>query len=132
MIDPSQDGIVPPADTVDGEGSGPEIVCALCHGSESPIAFRIVTIEQARSNVVVTVGEDHRRDGNLVSEDPANRMSAPIDLGRNVFNDDARAALRRLDQTRPSGARLPGRAANEIVNDLKRDGFSRSMKKEMR
>ena len=92
---------MPWADPIDGEASRPEIVHTLCHGYEAPIGFRIVTVEQARGHVIVAIGENNRCDGNLIAQNPANRMSASVKLRRNLLNDDTRTALRWLDQARP-------------------------------
>ena len=43
--------------------------------------------------MIVTVCEDDRGHGNFVADRPAGRMASSINLGRDVFDDDTRAAF---------------------------------------
>jgi hypothetical protein len=55
--------------------------------------------------MVAAVGKDGRGDGYLVADDAAGGMAAGVDLGRDVFDDDAVADVSRLHD-HPSAANL--------------------------
>ena len=55
--------------------------------------------------MVAAVGKDGRGDGYFVADDAAGGMAAGVDLGRDVFDDDAVADVSRLHD-HPSTANL--------------------------
>ncbi len=93
MIDPGFDGEEPVAELVDGEGGLPEVVGEGCEGGNVPVFFDDVAVEELSADVVVAVGEDGCGYGDLVVEDAFGGVAAVVDLGLNLFDDDAAAAF---------------------------------------
>ena len=62
-------------------------------GAELPFALRGVAIEEARGDVVVAIAEDGGGDFDVVAEDALGGIAAVVDLGLDLFDDDALAAF---------------------------------------
>jgi hypothetical protein len=52
-----------------------------------------MAMEQTRSQLVLAVGIDSRRDENLVTGDAVNRVPSPIDLRVYIFDDNTPATM---------------------------------------
>jgi hypothetical protein len=55
-----------------------------------------MTIEKARGQVVVAIGEDRRCDNQFLANDPAYGMTPAVDLRSDGFDDDAAATVIRF------------------------------------
>jgi hypothetical protein len=56
----------------------------------------LVLVKEACEDVVMTVGEDGGRDGDSVVEEAARRSEATVNLGLDIFDDDALTAFGRF------------------------------------
>ena len=65
-------------------------------GDRLPVGSLVVFVEQAGGDVVVAVGEDGGGDVDVVAEDAAGGVAATIDLGLDLFDDDALTAFGRF------------------------------------
>jgi hypothetical protein len=54
----------------------------------------------------VAVGIDDRRDGDFIAYDAANGMETGVDLGSDLFDDDALETVNRFHDRHPSTAYL--------------------------
>jgi GH15 family glucan-1,4-alpha-glucosidase len=93
VIDPGAEREAPGADAVDGEGGGPHVIGERVHGFDLPAGIALVFVEELGSYVVVAVGEDGCGDVDAIAEEAAGGIAAAIDLGLDVFNDDALASF---------------------------------------
>jgi len=60
-------------------------------------------LQQARGDVVVAIGEDGGGYGDAVAEEAARGEEAAVDLGLDIFDDDALTAFSRFHIIRSSG-----------------------------
>ena len=66
-------------------------------------------------NVIVPVGKNYGAYRDLVADDPACGMTRTVHLGRDVFNDDAAAAVRWLHRANPSAIEACSRTALSAI-----------------
>jgi hypothetical protein len=93
VVDPGFDREAPGAKQVDGELGGPHVVDERREGNGLPLALRGVAIVQACGDVVVAIGEDSSRDGDVVADDALGGVTASVDGGLDLFDNDAAAAF---------------------------------------
>ena len=62
-----------------------------------------MAVEQARSDVVVAVGEDRRGHRDQISQDPFGRVAPTVYLWLDLFYNDAPAPFSRFHLLAPSG-----------------------------
>ena len=88
--------IGPRSQLIDDEAGRPHVVDQRDHGGGTPGGLAAVLVEQARGDVVVAVGEDGGGDLDPIAENAACRVTAAIDLGLDLFDDDSLTAFGRF------------------------------------
>jgi hypothetical protein len=75
-----------------------------------------LAVEKACGHQIVAIGKDCGGNSYIASRQPANGVSASVDLGNNVFNDNAAAPMGEFHSFRSSFANLAASNFSDVEN----------------